>query len=69
MLDFVEMLGASFNAVFRAVLDAARAAGIPIVHTREGHRTDLSDLPDNKKWRSKAAGAVLCAVLAIHRIL
>jgi nicotinamidase-related amidase len=39
------------------LFDRLRAAGYPIVHTREGHRPDLSDLPANKQWRSRRAGA------------
>ena len=41
----------------RAVLAGMRAAGFHIVHTREGHRPDLSDLPSNKRWRSRRIGA------------
>jgi nicotinamidase-related amidase len=39
------------------VLHAMRAAGCHIIHTREGHRPDLSDLPTNKQWRSRQIGA------------
>ena len=41
----------------RSVLAAMRAAGYHIIHTREGHRPDLADLPPNKQWRSRRIGA------------
>jgi len=40
----------------KTLLAAMRSKGFPIIHTREGHRPDLSDLPDNKRWRSRRIG-------------
>jgi nicotinamidase-related amidase len=41
----------------KRVLNVCRKQGFHVIHTREGHRPDLSDLPDNKRWRSRQIGA------------
>ena len=40
----------------KKLLAGMRAAGYHIIHTREGHRPDLADLPANKRWRSRQIG-------------
>ncbi|RZM79498.1 biuret amidohydrolase [Leptolyngbya iicbica] len=39
------------------LLAVMRSLNYTIIHTREGHRPDLSDLPENKRWRSRQIGA------------
>ncbi len=51
------------------LLIAARRCGLFIVHTREGHRPDLSDLPDTKRRRAEASGAPIGSTGPLGRLL
>lgn len=58
---FGEIQGGNLEAVQASIaptkrlLDACRATGLTIVHTREGHKSDLSDCPSSKLVRQSAA--------------
>jgi nicotinamidase-related amidase len=43
-------------APIKRLFEVMRPMGYTIIHTREGHRPDLSDLPANKRWRSRQIG-------------
>ncbi|MEJ2345838.1 MAG: cysteine hydrolase [Gammaproteobacteria bacterium] len=51
------------------LLAAARARGLAIVHTREGHRPDLSDCSPAKMARSLDAGAAIGSMGPMGRLL
>ena len=56
-------------APVRRLLAAARAATIPVIHTREGHRADLSDLTVFKQRRAAGSGAPIGSVGPLGRLL
>ncbi len=61
---FGEMLGNDVSELRRTIepnrrlLEAWRSAGLLALHTREGHRPDLADLPPSKKIRGRSATCI-----------
>src|SRR5213592_4973892 len=61
---FGEMLGNGVSQLRRTIepnqrlLSAWRASGLQVIHTREGHRPDLADLPPVKKIRGRSATSI-----------
>ena len=59
---YVDVMGYDLSLVqapiepIRRTMARLRELGFHIIHTREGHRADLADLPANKRWRSRRIG-------------
>ena len=73
---YVEQMGYDLSLTARAIQPIKRLLarvrqipGFTVIHTREGHKPDLSDLPANKRWRSKQAGAEIGSEGPMGRIL
>ncbi len=60
---------APIEPIGRLLMALRKTGKATILHTREGHRPDLSDLPANKRWRSRQMSAGIGDVGPCGKIL
>jgi biuret amidohydrolase len=56
-------------APIQRLLSVARTHQFSIFFTREGHRSDLLDLPETKRWRNENAGSAIGSESELGRLL
>jgi nicotinamidase-related amidase len=64
----VSLLRVTIEPVQR-LLAGARALRVRVIHTREGHRSDLTDLTDFKRQRTEGSGAAIGSRGPLGRLL
>jgi nicotinamidase-related amidase len=64
----VNLLRVTIGPVQR-LLAAARSLGVRVIHTREGHRPDLTDLTPFKRQRTAGSGAAIGSSGPLGRLL
>ncbi|MDE2238955.1 MAG: cysteine hydrolase [Rhodospirillales bacterium] len=53
----IALTRAAIDPIARTLAAVRAVPGMTVIHTREGHRPELADLPANKRWRSRLIGA------------
>lgn len=65
----IALTARAIEPIRRLLAAARKVEGFTVIHTREGHRPDLSDLPENKLWRSRQMGAAIGSQGPLGRLL
>lgn len=72
---YFAMLGHDISGLTAAIeptrrcLDAARSAGLRVVHTRQGYRADLADMPAWRRIKAERYGSPVAADGPLGRVL